>query len=284
MRRTGFMASILKKAALDFLRFTVRVYKGLDRNYCFDMSAELGFYFLYSLFPFFIFLMAILGYLPIPVTPEEVLSTLKMFLPGYLFTLAGQSIMDIIFRPRHWLALGTLMLTLWPVSLAVSSLMTSLNRIYGVKETRPFWMRKSICLLLIAAFVGVLLTAFVLLVLGPATKDWLISRIGLSRIFTVLFDSSRWFIAVAAMFFTIEIIFSLGPCIKKRFTIVSWGSFVTLAGWFVLSEAFGIYFQNAPSYNLFYGTAGGIVGLMTWLYLMGLMILVGAQVNYELEK
>ncbi len=278
------MISRFKKATLDFLRFAVRVYNGLGRNYCFDMSAELGFYFLYSLFPFFIFLMAILGYLPIPVTPEEVLSTMRMFLPEYLFTLAGQSIMDIIFRPRHWLALGTLALALWPASLAVSSLMASLNRIYGVKETRSLWMRKGISLLLTGAFVGVLLIAFVLLVVGPAIKDWLIARTGLYELFNMLFGASRWLIAVAAMFFTVEIIFSVGPCIKKRFTFVSWGSFVTLAGWFVLSEAFGLYFQNAPSYNLFYGTAGGIIGLMTWLYLMGLMILVGAQVNYELEN
>ncbi|MFH1620063.1 MAG: YihY/virulence factor BrkB family protein [bacterium] len=263
---------------------SARVWNGMQKNYSYDMAAELGFYFFYSLFPFLIFVVAITAWLPISATPAGVLAMMKEFLPDYLFTLAGPAVVDIIFRPRTLLAAGTLILALWAASSAVSSLMTALNRIHCVEEHRSYWKAKGISLLLTAALAGVLLAAFFLLVLGPVIKDWLTLRVGFAPVFKMLFGASRWVIAVTVMLFDLALVFSFGPGIKRPFRLFSPGALVTLAGWFGFSELFRLYIQSAGPHNLFYGAAGGIIGLMTWLYLMGLMMLAGAQVNHELGR
>ncbi|OGS04788.1 MAG: hypothetical protein A3G41_04050 [Elusimicrobia bacterium RIFCSPLOWO2_12_FULL_59_9] len=274
----------IPEAARSFWDLTVRVCRGLYRNYCFDMAAELGFYFLYSFFPFWVFVIALLGTLPIAATPEEILSMLEKFLPGYLFTLAGPTVLDILFKPRHWLALGTLLLALYASSSATTSLMAALNRIYGTQETRAYWKWKGISLLLTAAHAGILTIAFFLLVIVPAARDWLIGYVGFHGQVQLLFGMARWIIAIAVMFFGVALIFSFGPGGRNRLKLVTPGTLVTIAGWLLFSEAFGVYLNNIGPRNLVYGAAGGVIGLLTWLYAMGFMILVGAQVNRELEN
>ena len=94
----------------------------------------------------------------------------------------------------------------------------------------------------------------------------------------------RWGIWVTLMFLVLAMLFSYGPNIQRPFKVFSPGAFITLVGQFIFSEFFRYYLENSGSFNVFYGAAGGIVGLMSWLYMMGLMILAGAQVNHELGK
>jgi membrane protein len=132
--------------------------------------------------------------------------------------------------------------------------------------------------------VGIILVAVLLLVTGPMIGNWLIARIGLHVPLGILIWVFRWGIWVTLMFFVLALVFSFGPNIQRPFKLFSQGAFVTISGQFVFSEFFRLYLQSSGSYNLFYGAAGGIIGLMTWLYMMGLMILAGAQVNHELGK
>jgi len=89
---------------------------------------------------------------------------------------------------------------------------------------------------------------------------------------------------MAVMFLVLALVYSYGPDIKRPFKFFSHGALVTLIGQFVFSEFFRIYIQSVGSDNLFYGAVGGIIGLMTWLYVMELLMLAGAQVNHELGE
>ncbi|MCX5784522.1 MAG: YihY/virulence factor BrkB family protein [Elusimicrobia bacterium] len=273
-----------KSRKLSLTVLISRVWQGLGNNYCFDMAAELGFYFLYSLFPFLIFLGAVAGYFPIASNPEKILRLMKEFLPDYLFTMAGPAVLDLLFKPRKLLAAGTLILAFWSASSAVSALMAALNRIHCVQERRSYWRTKGISLLLTTALIGVILTAVMALVMGPIVRNWLIAEIGFPVGLRVLFGAFRWAIWVTVIFLVLALVFSFGPNIKRPFKLFSYGAFVTLVGQFVFSELFRIYLHSTGPYNLFYGAAGGIIGLMTWLYIMGFMILAGAQVNHELGE
>jgi len=261
-----------------------RVWRGLRKNYCFDMAAELGFYFLYSLFPFLIFLAAVVGYFPIASESERILRIVKEFLPDYLFSIAGPVVRDLLFKPRKLLAAGTLILAFWSASTIISSLMAALNRIHCVLERRSYWRTKGTALLLTSAVVGVVLAAIMLLMTGPTIRNWLIVRIGLSVELRIFFGVLRWIIWGGAIFLILALVFSFGPNIKRTFKLFSHGACLTLGGQVVFSELFRIYLHKRGVFNLFYGTAGGIVILMTWLYIMGLMILAGAQVNHELDE
>ena len=261
-----------------------RVWRGLGRNYCFDMAAELGFYFLYSLFPFLIFLAAVVGYFPIASESERILRLVKEFLPDYLFNIAGPVVRDLLFKPRKLLAAGTLILAFWSASAIVSSLMAALNRIHCVQERRSYWRTKGTALLLTSGVVGVILAAVILLMTGPAIRNWLIVKIGFSVELRILFGVLRWIIWAAAIFIILALVFSFGPNIKRPLRLLSPGAMLTLGGQIVFSELFRIYLHKRGPFNLFYGTAGGIIVLMSWLYIMGLMILAGAQVNHELGE
>ena len=273
-----------KKKDISAAALIARVWQGLGRNYSFDMAAELGFYFLYSLFPFFIFMVAIMAYSPVASNPEKILALVREFLPDYLFTMAGPTLLDLIFTPRKLLAIGTLALALWSASSAVSSLMAALNRIHCVQERRSYWRTTGVAIMLTAGLVGVLLTAVFLLITGPLLRNWIVVQVGFPHLLGYLFLALRWGVWVTVQLVVLAMLFSFGPDIHRPFKLLSHGAFITIIGQFVFSEIFSIYIQNAGSYNLFYGAAGGIIGLMTWLYMMGLMILIGAQVNHELGE
>jgi membrane protein len=272
-----------KHRKISYRQMLKRIRDKFVRSRCLGMSAELGFWFLYSLFPFLIFLVAISSFFPFTPSPGRILHTLERSVPTQFYHFLAPIIEQVLVRPNGWLAAGTLVLALWSASGAVSSLISTLNEIYEVEETRPLWksMLLALCLTLTLVFVYVL--AFTLVVLGPIISGFIVNHVGLSETIKDFFNLMRIITTAITMLVAFGLIYAVAPNAKWHWRTVLPGAFIATVAFHGVSVGFSYYLQNFAYYNRFYGTLGAVVALMTWLYLVGLVILIGGLVDGEIR-
>jgi membrane protein len=119
---------------------------------------------------------------------------------------------------------------------------------------------------------------------GPRAGQWLADKLSLSQVFLVIWPCLHWSLAAVFAMLTVETIYYLGPQIKQRFVETLPGAAVCVICWIGLSRLLGIYFHYFANYNRTYGTLGGMMALMTWLYWSYFLLLAGCELNAELAK
>jgi membrane protein len=182
-----------------------------------------------------------------------------------------------------WLSFGMLGL-IWTASAAFDSMIEALNIAYDVKDDRPFWKTRLLAIALAAIIGSLLLSALGVMVVGPRFGDWLASRLGLSAVFAVMWPFLRWMLALCFTILAVEVLYYLAPNVKQRFGATLPGAVLSVVVWNVLSLLLGYYFRHWANLNRTYGTLGGFIAFMTWLYWTSLVLLVGAELNAELAK
>lgn len=263
-------------------RTAAQTWRDLNSNHTMALAAGLSYYFVMSLFPLLIVAAAVVAFLPVPNLFEHILGVMARVVPedsmGLVRAIAG----DVI-TPRRatFLSLGILG-TLWTASSGFAAMIEALNVAYDVPETRPIWRTRLLALGLSFLNGGLLVTALMVMIVGPRFGDWLAGKLGLSWMFAALWPVMRWMIAISFTVLAVEITYFLGPNVKQRFLRTLPGAIFAVAAWIGLSYLLGLYFQSFANFNATYGTLGGAVALMIWLYWSGFAILVGAEINSEL--
>ncbi len=172
----------------------------------------------------------------------------------------------------------TALLALWSGSNAVGALIDSFNRAYDVDESRPFLKKKLLTLgltLVLALFVNL---AFVLLVFGQRIGHWIADQASLGSAFDVLWNLLRWPVAVAAVALMLAVLYYAGPNVDQSFRWASPGSILATVLWLLATAGFGLYlrFSNPGSA---YGLVGSVLVLLFFLYVTGIVFLLGAELN-----
>ncbi|MDD4004550.1 MAG: YihY/virulence factor BrkB family protein [Elusimicrobiaceae bacterium] len=247
-----------------------------------SLAAELAFFCMFALFPFLIFLGWMSGHFIKSGGEGAMLAKLELFLPSYVSPLVMRNMHNIFYRPPEWLGIITLVMSLWGASVAVSSLMSAINNIYGIADRRPYWARKSVSLVLTLALELVIMLGIMVLVVGPVVREMLISLTGFYLFFNFVFGWYRWVIALGMMIICLFLLYRFGPGNRRKVRVALPGAVFTIIGWFTISEGFKFYFSRYAHYTLLYGTLSGIIVLMTWFYLLGAMVITGAQLNRQL--
>lgn len=263
---------------LNFLKFLRRIRKGINKHYCFSMAAEFGFYSLYCIIPFLVFLIMVVGYVPFE-SAQQVIDHMQTVLPNYVADIFFPIVGDILSNPRKLLTILTILLSLFAASAAFGGVATYLNRIFACKEKRPYWKRKLIDMTLVLFTVFIIILASILLVFIPAMFKFL--HMDVVNKFT--FNLMTWGLAILVLNFNLQIIYKFLPNSKQKFKLISFGSIFTLLCWGLITWAFTIYFTNFSSYNIVYGTMGSIIAFLTWTYLLGFILVLGALINHELD-
>jgi membrane protein len=246
-------------------------------------AAALAFYLMLALFPAAIFGLSLLPYLPIPHLEQAIMDVLAQLMPGpseQLFTTTVRNILS--HRSGGVLSFG-LLFTLWSASNGLYALMQQLNVTYGVRERRPFWKVRGIALLLMVLFFLLIVGSLGLVIFGGAAQSWLASHLGFSTPLLIAFGALRWVIILLALTFAFSLIYYLGPHIRQRFRFITAGSVFATAGVLVVSLAFRLYVANFANYDKTYGSLGAVIVLLMWLYLTGLVVLLGSEINALLE-
>lgn len=253
----------------------------------FDRAAELAYYFLFSLFPALIFLSAMFGLFATTRTQSnvELMLYLSKVIPPGAFGIVASAFTTTAKGATTGKVFFGAITALWAATYGMSSAQTILNSVFRVKESRAYWKAKLIALCLTLAIFILVFFSMLLLLLGDyliklGTSDWLFNE-------SILI---AWKVVqvVAALFF-MSLVFSFtyhwGPDRKgHKWKWISPGSIVGIAGWLAVSIGFRIYLHFFNSYALLYGSVGTVIILLTWFYVSGLMLLLGAEINAVIER
>jgi membrane protein len=225
-----------------------------------------------------ILLLSTLPYLNVPHLQEAILDLLSQVLPSQSATLLDQTVSQIVSqKPEGLLTLGAAF-TIWSASAGIYAAMQQLNVAYEVKERRAFWKVRGISILLMAVFVLLAIASFSLIDFGGVVQSWVASIIGWRRPLLIFFATLRWIIIAAALLLGIAVIYRFGPDVSAKFRYLSPGSVAGAVFIAVASIAFR-YYVLFDNYSATYGSVGAIIILMLWLYLVGIALLVGGEID-----
>lgn len=270
-------------------RLGVETLRGIWRDDCLGLSAEIAYFGLFSLFPFLLFLRALVPYTPwterLVDAGLEALSTLVS--PGSeLYRIVAD---NVIFQVRTanqtLLSIGAL-LTLWSASSVFGVLIKALNRAYGLQETRRWYRRRGMAVLLTLVMLFLVPAGFSLLLVGPFVGQLIGQYVGGAQGFEVVWGFLRWPLIFAFLAGALAIVYYYAPNTRQRWHWLTPGSLVAVAA--VVVESLGLSWvlgshMFRPEW-LTYGAIGAAIIIVFWLYLIGLSVLVGAEVNAAVER
>lgn len=246
-------------------------------------AAQLAYYFLFALFPFFLFLTALLGYLPIGGLMDQIIEMLARVMPPEALKLVEENLHELTVDQRGGLLSFGIALALWTSSSAIVAVMDALNRAYGVREGRPLWKVRGIAILLTIAFSAFIILGLVLLMFGPHIGAWVANQVGLGPAFEVTWNVARWPVIVFFLIFGIAVLYYFTPDVEQDWKWITPGSVFAVVLWILASLGFSYYVGNFGDYSVTYGSIGAIIVLLTWMYVTGLVILIGGEINSIIE-
>lgn len=274
---------VLALGGLTCKELARRVTHEIQENNHLGQAAQLAYYFLFALFPFFLFLTALLGYLPIPNLMEQIMDLLARALPGEALHLVRDNVLKLVTEQRGGLLSFGILAALWASSSAIIAITDALNRAYGVKDGRSWWKIRGTAILLTIGFSLFIIAAVILLIFGPPLGSWMANAVGLGSIFEMAWNILRWPVIVVLMIVALAILYYFAPDVEQEWRWVTPGAVFAAMGWVIASLGFSYYVNNFGSYNKTYGSIGAVIVLLTWMYLTGFFIIVGGVINAEIE-
>lgn|SRR5690606_41153 len=242
-----------------------------------SMSAELAYFFLLSLFPFLLFLVTLIGYLPI--SQVDVLGFVKQYAPESTYTMIEENLNYIVGSQKGGLLSVGIIGTLWSSSNGINAVVRAFNKAYDVKETRNFFYTRGISVLLTFGMIFVIIVALLLPVFGKQIGVFMFSSFGLSDEFLDIWNGIRWIVSAAILFIVFTFLYWVAPNRPLKFREIISGAFFATFGWMFVSLAFSYYVNSFGHYSATYGSLGAIIVLMIWFYLSAMIIIIGGEIN-----
>lgn len=265
----------------DRLRKTIRFLEDLVCRFEDDdvtaLGAQMTYYFILAFFPFLIFLLTMVSLTPIQV--EEALIYLEGFVPEATFRIISDILQQVLADRNNALLSFGMVATFWAASRGMTALIRGMNKAYDEKETRPWWKLKGMALLFTLALAVVLLFALALLVFGHPLGRQLFIWLEYPGYYEPIWDIIKYSIPAGAMIVVFMVLYRYVPNAKLSFKGVIPGSIFASVGWIVISVLFSFYVNHFGSYARTYGSIGGIIVLLIWLYLSSIIILMGGEIN-----
>jgi membrane protein len=281
------MPSLWKFGGLTPLKLTQLAIKKIGEDELSTRSAALSYYFILALFPMLLFLVSLVGVFAGPGSQlrDSIISGLGRLAPGSASELV-HSVVNETFKSSSGLKLAMGLLgALWAASGGMSAVVVSLNVVYRVKETRPWWKQKLTILGLTLALAALIILALVLVLYGGKIGQLLATQIRLSEVFRIAWKVLQWPLSFAAMFLSFSIIYYFAPNLEERkWYWVTPGAVLGVALWLIASLGFRLYLHFFNSYSATYGSLGAVIILMLWLYITGFAILIGGEANWVIEN
>lgn len=243
----------------------------------------MAYYLLLALFPFFLFLTTLIAYIPVPDLLEFILTTMKRVLPNEAFTLLQDNIRKLFANKQGGLLSLGILLALWTSSNAMTAIMDVMNRLYQVREGRPFWKVRLIAIFLVILLSLLFIFALILLMFGPKIGDFIANMAGLGSTFQVSWDVLLIPVILFLLMLALAVIYYITPDVKQDWKWISPGAVFAIPAWVLFSLAFSFYINNFGSYDKTYGSIGAVIVLLLWLYLSGFIVLIGAEINSVIE-
>ncbi|HEX8129679.1 MAG TPA: YihY/virulence factor BrkB family protein [Pyrinomonadaceae bacterium] len=271
---------------LSWKELATRVWAEINEDDIFGRSAQLSYYFLLALFPLLLFITAVLGQF------AEAGSELRENLLSILGSVVPQEASDLIHETVDNVEKGAgggkisfgILATLWAASNGMTAICQTLNIAYEAEETRPWWKVRLISLGLTVALAVLILSALTLTLFGGHIAEYIAASFSFGQVFTWGWKILQWPVVLVFVLVAFGLIYYLAPDVKdRRWHWVSPGAAIAVTLWLIVSFGFRAYLSYFNSYNATYGSLGAVIILMLWFYLTGAAILIGGEVNSEVE-
>jgi len=261
---------------VDFLRV---LWHKIQGDHVLNGAAALAYFLTLAIFPAAIFLLSLLPYLSIPHLRQAIVDLLNQVLPQQSASLLRDTIRDVVSERKGGLLTFGLIFSLWSASAGIDAVIEQVNLAFDAQERRPFWKLRGIAILLMLTFVLLVIGSLSLVIFGGVVQSWLASMIGWSRPLLIFFAAVRWTIIGISLLLGLALIYRFGPDVRVKFRFISPGNVVGAILIALASIAFRLYVLRFGNYSATYGSLGAMIILMLWLYLTGIALLVGSEIN-----
>ncbi|MCS3896044.1 membrane protein [Bradyrhizobium japonicum USDA 38] len=279
-RQATSPAEIPAKGWKDIL---LRVYGKIGDHRILALAAGMTYYSILAIFPALAALVAIYGFFSDPGSIAKHLDDVSGFIPGGAVEVAREQLTRVATKGDRTLgftfAIG-LAISLWSANAAMKSLFDTLNIVYGEQEKRGFVKLNAMSLGFTVGAIAFVVAALGAVVVVPVVLQY----VGLSNAADLLVRIGRWPALFVALAFALACIYRFGPSRQApRWTWITWGGAAAALLWLAASGLFSFYAANFGTFNATYGSLGAVIGFMTWLWISAIVILLGAELNAEME-
>ena len=241
------------------------------------MSAQITYYLILAFPPFLLFLINILSFTPL--SNELLLANFNTFLPNDTAFLVKDMFVQTVEAKSKTLLLLGMIGSLWAASQGISAIIRGLNNSYDVKEKRHFIKLNFIALISTIGVIAMIILSLIMIVFGEIIGSYVFGLIGAKNLFIIFWPFIRYGIPLTSMLVTFYLIYAFLPNRKLKFNNIMVGTIFTTIGWVVASLLFSFYVNNFANYEKIYGSLGGVIALISWLYTSTLIILLGGELN-----
>ena len=248
-----------------------------------NLAAQQAYYFFFALFPALLTLISIASFFPIHDLMGQVVAMLSRIAPPDVLQIVRDQITKISESDHGGVLTFAFLLTVWSSSGALVSIISTLNAAYDITEGRPWWKVRLTAIGLTLGVAFFILTSLSLVLAGPALAEHLADSLRLGPAFKWTWWVLQWPVVFALVATGIGVIYYFAPDAEQEWVWLTPGCILATGLWLLVSLGFKVYIQFFGTYNETYGTIGAIIVLLTWLYLSGLAILAGAEMNAEIE-
>jgi membrane protein len=243
------------------------------------LGAQMAYFAFLSMFPLVMFLLTVIGYLPLHGLDEQLIKSFDRVLPPDVAQLVESTLREIIGHQRGWLLLSTLVFAIWTASDGTQALTIALNRAHQVQETRKGWrLRARILLVTIGAGTALLVATLAMLV-GPELVRPVFAFLGMAGTFEHVWAFARWPLALLLFEMTLACLYYFLPNRRLRWRLFSPGAALAVLGWLALSSGFKLYVSHFSSYARTYGALGTVILLLVYLYWSSVVVILGGEIN-----
>ncbi len=249
-----------------------------------NLAAQQAYYFFFALFPAMLTVISIASFFPVDNLIDEIVRMLGRVAPGEVITIVTDQVRKIANTNAAGLLTFAFLFTLWSSSSAVGSMCSTLNAAYDITEGRPWWKVRLTALGLTLGLAVFILISMTLVVAGPAIAVRIANTMNLGPTFVSVWSILQWPVVFALVATAIALVYYYAPDAEQDWIWITPGSILATMLWVIVSLGFKFYVTQFGAYTATYGVIGGVMVLMLWFYLSGLAILVGAELNAEIER
>jgi membrane protein len=246
-----------------------------------EQAVVMTYYLLLALFPFLIFVLGIFSYTA--VTIDNVSEVLSTILPMETIELILGTVEEVLNNTNSTLYSFAIIGAVWSMKMGATSLITGVNRAYGVKENRPFLIKGLIDIFVIISIPLFAIISFLIVAMGKLLIDQFDIWFDLSTDFISTISTLRFLVPALMLLFYFTLFYRFVPNLRLSFRRIFVGALFTTFGWIGTSMLFSIYITNFANYTLIYGSLGSIVALLLWINLTCMIILIGAEINFLVD-
>lgn len=268
---------------LRFLRWVWRLIRNFVDNDLHNHAAEMAYFAIMSVFPFFLLLLTGVAFLDIPNLFDQVMGIVETVAPAAVVQLLEKTIYNVINEQNTNLLSLTAVVAVWWSLGAMSSTTRGLNKAFGMLDPRHYVHFFGLSILLNIMLGLILVIAIVLIMLGPVIHNEFTARFDVGWLGDIMFLVFRYGVAVFFLLSGHAGIYWLCPAVERRFRLITPGSIFSVFGWVLVSYALQLYLSRFNNFNKIYGSLGAVILTLFYFYLMSFVLLLGGQIDAMLH-